>query len=448
MKLLYDAYGASVFSANGDGHSPSAYDAAVAGNSIASLIWLEQNHVLPSIDDYSKKPASKAGLLHCRLGFIAAAHGAFEALEYIADRVPGLRTSTLSTEYVDIENEPVTYSGLLVLCAHAARLKGRDCSATEAHLESHLLSGGKVIWRDLAIALESGELEAAKLMLRAGARIDLDVLFDDLRSRYPDPAAVLAALADQIEDSGKGFEQVCEPMDVVEPNRERVTVDTMKELIASENGFQCVINDAAIVVRKIGDDLGVGAGSETMSNLSREMVRFLRSIDPRFVGPSLLRAAVSNQSDAMITELLQTVDPNQYPIEDVRQAHPFSDWTRELPVHACIGPAALRQLFDAGANVNLPLRDGEENLLYMMCEARAFSKLRSDEMFDAFSQCGGDFACSFNGQSAASLAKKAGADVYARFMSAKAAGAVLQSLDNRAEGGLAQRPKDRGPTAL
>jgi hypothetical protein len=464
MELLRDECGAYVFSVNGDGKAPAAYDVAAEGNAVTSLRWLSQNNVLPPLREYIKPSWQRSeDVLTCEIAFLAAAKGAFEALEYIATQVPELHERPLWNHHVilnfaakpqygyadprvvlhaDRQDEPLTYSGLLVLCALSASLKGHDPAPVLTRLKTHLEGGGSAGWRDLELALQFDQPESAALLLRAGVKISLPDVLARLKE-YAAPTESLKLLVAEFERAPKPLEESCREIKVIEPKNKAVNVRTMAELIATNNGYNDIVSAAVKAARRTESEMTArGMPVASVQEMMRHLVQFLKAVDTRFVGAVLLGDAVYRNDSALVRAVLEFVDPNEYPSDELNQAHPFSDWTRQLAVHSCTNAAMLRLLFEHGADVNLPIRDEDENLLYDLCTPSAAPY--PDDMFDAFGRCGGDFARTFRGRSAATLVKGLGSSAHERFMAAKTAASVVSAAGGVGSAGVAIRVENLG----
>jgi hypothetical protein len=470
MEMLLDEFGQSIF-------DDSAYAYAAAGNRPDVMRWICEKGVLPELDEHvdwageMRQPKNKR--VNCGLAFVAAENGAFEALEYIAEKIPAVRLHPLrsfpmsaaipgdhsrsaSTQKVQLtssesyNDKTLTYAGLLVVCALVARAKGRDTAQIEKRLGEQLADGAPAVWRDLDMALRFEQFDLARLLLEAGAKINLSEFLKRMTG-YGDAASALSCVSEYLEETGKRFAEGCEPYVKSGGYGEQdVPYYSVDEMIAADEGFRHYVHAAVELVAeltkdKYGDQPKVADGAA----LSGEMARFMGNLDVHFAGPAMLVNAVSQYVPSLVKVLLEKgVDPNEYqPMKAAQQdpsvIHIGKRYERRLAVHEA-GDQTLRLLVSHGADINLPMYGTDQNLLYILCTTKDVDTT----LLYTFAECGGDFAVKFDGKTAASYAKKQGEEFYGHFMAAKAHISVLKGLGDQPDGKPKKGSRPSGPEAL
>jgi hypothetical protein len=464
MGMLLAEFGPEVFDG---GRNADPYVYASLGNRPDVMQWFADNGVLPDLDQHVnwREDLRSNARVVCYPAYAAAQEGALDALGYIAKKIPAVTQYPLRPYRMEAivpaghpwadrqgrlflcgsdgsYGEPnFTYTGLLVTCAVVLKARGGSADAVLVRLREHLAGAPPIQWRDLDMALRFGQYDAALMLMEAGAKIDLSKFLQRLK-QYEDPIGALRCIAEHTEKFGKDFSSMCSPHEAsISSSKPPVFSSTVDELLVSEGGgFGHYVHEAVVAVRGM-----TTKGLEDKPKLSdaalvsAEMVRFMRNLDARFVGPAMLVQATSSYVPELVKTLLQSgVNPNEY--QYCRPDKPGTTYVgprmeRRLAVHDA-GEELLRLLVDHGADVNLPMWGTDENLLYILCT----SKDIDPKMFYVFAECGGDFARKFGGKTAASVAKKKGEEIYGHFMAAKAHIAVFKGVGDQKASGPKRSP--------
>jgi hypothetical protein len=460
MERLLEEWGSGIFNCHPRGHS--AYHFAAAGNSVDALRWLDANTLFPSIPELESREERDMGKMayynargcYSRLAFTAAMSGSFEALEFIAGKIPEIRTANLVVPPLALEYSPLikvallsdkdrfgdakyrmgdsamSYFGLLATCVLEMERIGRDPAPSLVRMAQHARDGHIPLEGDIEQVMRRDDKRLAGLLLGYAGKFNIWLVLSDFR-RYKDPIGMVSLVNEHLEATGKRYDDVC--------------VEETVEEAAGESNFERFVRSAdgrfhrflAGVVRSISHSLKEKYRQGSVEDTAADVrLRCLQLLHPEFVGPVMLVHAVNADSPVLVKKLLDLgVDPNQYQIIGGQlvcgEGRLFKSG-EDLPIHNAVDkPTIWKLLVEHGADINLPLLDSDRDLLYLILGQNKGDSSILDSL-KLFSETGGDFCRTYsqgyNSDSAAELAERRGAKVFEAFLSLKAMSTVDKNL--------------------
>jgi hypothetical protein len=472
MEGLLHEYGSGIFNCHPRDHS--AYHFAAAGNSVDALRWLNANTLFPSIPELESREEREirdmahysAHSCYSRLAFTAAMSGSFEALEFIAEKIPAIRAANLAVPPLALENRPLmkvpllsdkdlfgdmkyrmgdgatSYFGLLATCVLEMERIGRDPAPALARMAQHAKDGHIPLEGDIEQVMRRDDKRLVRLLLEYAGKFNIWLVLNDFH-RYKDPVGMVSLVNEHLEVTGKSYDDVC----VAEATEDAAGESNFERFVRSADGrfHRFLAGIVRSISRSLQGKYHQGSVEDTAADVR---LRCLQLLHPEFVGSVMLVQAVIVDSPVLVKKLLDWgVGPNQYQIiggQPVPGQGGIFRNGEDLPIHNAVDkPAIWKLLVEHGADVNLPLLGSDRNLLYLILDQNRGDSSILDGL-KLFQETGGDFSRTYsqgyNSDSAADLAERRGEKIFEAFLSLKAMAMVDGSLGEDSPDSVARAP--------